>query len=95
METMITATGPSDLISDLKLKKMDPFPVPVPCLNGFGSCPYDGCMVLNKLCEFAEPKCACPIAPGDYKFDNVKLNLPDLGSVLDSLMTVSLQIIFV
>merc|ERR1711974_449490 len=33
METKITAELPMDLISELSLKKMDPFPVPVPCLN--------------------------------------------------------------
>ena len=49
METKITAALPMDLISELSLKKMDPFPVPVPCLNGFGSCPYDGCMVMNQV----------------------------------------------
>jgi len=86
METKITAALPMDLISELSLKKMDPFPVPVPCLNGFGSCPYDGCMVMNQLCKFADPQCACPLQPGNYKFDNVALNLPDLGDVLDTLM---------
>ena len=89
METKITAALPMDLISELSLKKMDPFPVPVPCLNGFGSCPYDGCMVMNQLCKFADPQCACPLQPGNYKFDNVALNLPDLGDVLDTLMVVS------
>ena len=89
METKITAALPMDLISELSLKKMDPFPVPVPCLNGFGSCPYDGCMVMNQLCKFAKPQCACPLQPGNYKFDNVALNLPDLGDVLDTLMVVS------
>merc|ERR1711872_75301 len=86
METKITEEIPEDLISALSLKKMDPFPVPVPCLNGFGSCPYDGCGIMNQLCQFAEPKCACPLVPGDYKFNNVKLNLPDLGNVMDTLM---------
>ena len=92
METKITEVIPEDLVSELSLKKMDPFPVPVPCLNGFGSCPYDGCKVMNQLCQFAEPKCACPLQPGNYKFDGVKLTLPDLGSVMDSLMVVSVRL---
>merc|ERR1711972_135613 len=74
METKITETIPEDLISELSLKKMDPFPVPVPCLNGFGSCQYD------------PPPCSCPLQAGSYKFDNVQLQIPDLGAVMDTLM---------
>ena len=44
---------------------------------------------MNQLCKFADPQCACPLQPGNYKFDNVALNLPDLGDVLDTLMVVS------
>ena len=88
METKITETIPEDLISELSLKKMDPFPVPVPCLNGFGSCPYDGCGVMNQLCQYATPPCSCPLQAGSYKFDNVQLQIPDLGAVMDTLMVV-------
>ena len=88
METKITEVIPDDLIGDLKLKIMEPFPVPVPCLNGLGSCPYDGKAIMTQLCQFAEPKCAFPIQPADYKFENVKLTIPDLGSVMDNLMKV-------
>ena len=92
METKITEVIPDDLIGDLKLKIMEPFPVPVPCLNGFGSCPYDGCAIMNQLCQFAEPKCSCPLQAGDYKFEGVTLKLPDLGNTMDNLMVVSGQL---
>ena len=88
LETNITMVIPDDLIGDLKLKIMEPFPVPVPCLNGLGSCPYDGKAIMTQLCQFAEPKCAFPIQPADYKFENVKLTIPDLGNVMDNLMKV-------
>ena len=37
MQTRITADLPSDLKVKLKLKKLEPFPLNVPCIDGLGS----------------------------------------------------------
>ena len=91
-DTKVTEVIPDDIIGDVKLKRMELFPVPVPCLNGIGSCPYDGKAIMTQLCQFAEPKCAFPIQPADYKFENVKLTIPDLGYVMDHLLKVHLVV---
>jgi len=88
METQNTATLPTDLMCDLKLKKYAPYALDVPCLNGFGSCTYDGCKVMEKLCGTLPPDvpCKCPVPAGDYKFNNVKVKIPDMGTIMDKLM---------
>ena len=62
-ETKVTEVIPEDIIGDVKLKRMELFPVPVPCIKGIGSCPYDGKAIMTPLCQFSEPKCAFPIQP--------------------------------
>merc|ERR1711894_106484 len=40
---------PSDLMIKLDLKKIDPFPMTVPCLDGVGSCDYDICQIITDM----------------------------------------------
>ena len=58
---------PSDLMMKLDLKKIDPFPMTVPCLDGVGSCDYDICQIITDMgatvCDhFPEGQpCGCPL----------------------------------
>ena len=51
----------------LDLKKIDPFPMTVPCLDGVGSCDYDICQIIRDMgatvCDhFPEGQpCDCPL----------------------------------
>merc|ERR1712154_37010 len=45
--TELTEDLPGDLVIFMKLKKLQPYPLDVPCFNGVGSCEYDGCSVLT------------------------------------------------
>ena len=51
----------------LDLKKIEPFPMTVPCLDGVGSCEYDICQIItdsgDSLCQhFPEGQpCGCPL----------------------------------
>merc|ERR1711973_119738 len=88
METEVVHTLPKDLMVSLKLKKYQPYPLDVPCINGIGSCEYDGCKVLEALCNTL-PKdvpCKCPMPEGHYNFNNVPLKIPDMGAIMDNLM---------
>merc|ERR1712002_1382825 len=79
---------PMDLITDLKLKKYDPYSLSVPCVNGFGSCAYDGCRTLDKLCKVLPPDvpCHCPLPAGNYTFNDVQMKVKDMGPLMDKLM---------
>ena len=37
---------PDDLTVYMKLTKHEPFAIDVPCVNGIGSCEYDGCAMI-------------------------------------------------
>merc|ERR1712059_141696 len=46
--TLIREDLPTDLIISMKIQKLTPFPMTVPCLNGIGSCEYEICpMIVN------------------------------------------------
>merc|ERR1712126_386370 len=79
---------PMDLMVSLRLQKYQPFPLNVPCMNGIGSCDYDGCKVLDKLCNTLPPNipCKCPMPAGHFVFDGVKFKIPDMGKIMDKLM---------
>jgi len=79
---------PMDLMCNLKLQKLDPFPLNVPCMNGLGSCEYDGCKVLESLCNTLPPNvpCKCPMPAGHYEFKDVPFKIPDMGALMDKLM---------
>merc|ERR1711860_28407 len=82
---------PEDLIVFMDLVKHDPFPLDVPCLNGVGSCEYDGCEMLTSepaMCDgFPEgAACQCPFPAGTYTFDNVPVEVPDMGDMMNHLM---------
>jgi len=80
---------PADLMVKLDLKKLDPFPLSVPCLDGLGSCEYDGCKVIESLCKTMPPGVPCPLCPtpaGTYAFHDVPFKVPDMGTIMDKLM---------
>jgi len=90
--TRITEDMPTDLIFDLKLKKLDPFPMTVPCLSGIGSCPYEICPIIENMGDTLCPSfpdtqpCGCPLLAGDFTLSGVKIPVPDMGPVLGSVM---------
>jgi len=86
--TDITKDLPVDLMAKLALKKLDPFPLNVPCVNGLGSCEYDGCKIIESLCDTLPPNvpCKCPMPAGHYVFQDVPFKIPDMGFVMDKLM---------
>ena len=66
-------TGPQ-----MDLKKVTPFPMTVPCLDGVGSCEYEICpMILDladSLCPAFPPSqpCGCPLLPGEMELYGVQ-----------------------
>ena len=68
--TTISEDLPADLVMKLDLKKLTPFEMTVPCLNGVGSCVYDLCEIISNtpsLCD-ALPEyqpCSCPLLKGE------------------------------
>ena len=94
MVSTVSEELPKDLIVFMKLVKHAPFPIDVPCVNGIGSCEYDGCSILTEeqaMCDgFPEGyECKCPLPAGTYNFVNVPVEVPDMGDLMDHLMAVS------
>merc|ERR1711992_494039 len=94
--TELTDELPGDLVIFMKLKKLAPFPLDVPCFNGVGSCEYDGCSVLTgnpsicKVLHAVHPDivCECPLVvpKGTYDFHGAEVEVPDMGATMDKLM---------
>jgi len=88
--TLIKEDLPEDLTMFLKLQKLEPFPMTVPCLNGIGSCPYDLCSMLDSdvLCpHFPETQpCACPVKAQELDMKGIEVPVPDMGEVLGTVM---------
>merc|ERR1719244_448631 len=92
VNTLLKEDLPEDLIFDLKLQKLEPFPMTVPCLNGIGSCPYELCPMIEQndevLCpHFPENQpCKCPLFAGTWDMKNVDVPVPDMGPILGKVM---------
>merc|ERR1711997_65080 len=83
---------PADLTIFMKLKKLSPFPLDVPCFNGVGSCEYDGCAVVEgnpSICKVLEKQgyeCKCPFPKGILDLTGSTQAVPDMGETMDNLM---------
>merc|ERR1711872_459150 len=82
---------PMDLIMKLDLKKLTPFEMVVPCLNGIGSCEYEMCPMITEdsaLCPAFPPSqpCTCPLLKGDLNMKGVELEVQDMGPILGEIM---------
>jgi len=91
-KTEIREDLPSDLMMKLDLKKIDPFPMTVPCLDGVGSCDYDICQIITDMgatvCDhFPEGQpCGCPLLQGGMDLQGIEMPVQDMGDVLGSVM---------
>merc|ERR1712241_39889 len=90
--TELTDQLPGDLVIFMKLKKMSPYPLDVPCFNGVGSCEYDGCAVIEgnpSICKVLEKNgiaCKCPFPKGKWDLHGATQAVPDMGATMDKLM---------
>merc|ERR1719495_303022 len=91
LHSRINEDLPTDLTIQLDLKKLEPFPMKVPCLNGVGSCPYDICSIIDNMADTFCPSfpdsqpCGCPLLAGDMILDGLQIPVPDMG-ILGSMM---------
>jgi len=89
-ETLIREDLPTDLIIYMDIKKLTPFPMHIPCLDGIGSCEYEACPMIESgpICDVLPENqpCSCPIRAGELNLKNVKLPVQDMGPVLGPLM---------
>ena len=87
LHSKMTEDLPNDLTIQLDLKKLDPFPMHVPCLNGVGSCPYDICSIIDNMADtfcpsFPETQpCGCPLLAGDLILNGLEIPVPDMGAL--------------
>lgn len=92
VNTLLKEDLPTDLILYLDLKKLEPFPMKVPCLNGMGSCPYDLCPMIVDHTEILCPHfpegqpCSCPLLAGTWDMKGVEVPVPDMGPILGAVM---------
>jgi len=83
---------PTDLMVQLNLQKITPFPMTVPCLDGVGSCEYDICKILenagDSLCANFPPSqpCSCPFLEGEIEINGLQVQVDDMGDVLGAVM---------
>jgi len=90
-DTIIKQDLPMDLIIYMDLKKLTPFPMTIPCLNGIGSCEYEACPLIEEgtpICDAlpdTQP-CHCPLLAGNFRMNDVKIPVQDMGPVLGPLM---------
>merc|ERR1712055_948638 len=92
LHSIIKEDLPTDLKMFLDLKKLTPFEMKVPCLNGVGSCEYDMCEMIENsadtLCPIFSPSqpCGCPLLAGDMDLKGVTMEIQDMGSILGPVM---------
>merc|ERR1712071_66247 len=92
MNTLIREDLPTDLIINLDLHKLTPFPMTVPCLNGVGSCEYEICPMIedmaDTLCPAFPPSqpCGCPLLAGEMQLEGVEMPVQDMGPILGEVM---------
>merc|ERR1712203_636562 len=66
VHTRVKEDLPIDLKIKMDLKKIAPFPMTVPCLDGVGSCEYDICSYIENMSDILCPAfpayqpCSCP-----------------------------------
>jgi len=71
--------------------------VKIPCLGEIGSCTYnDLCAQLTQLpneeCQkYFHQDCQCPVKSTEIKYDNVKVNVPKIPSMLKGNFRVTIQ----
>merc|ERR1712179_686993 len=81
-----------DLPTDLLLKKLTPFPMKVPCMNGIGSCEYEICPMIEAGVDtwcpsFPETQpCSCPLKAGHIVLKGIEIPVQDMGPILGPLM---------
>lgn len=87
----VTITTSMDLMEDLprtglylkiRVDKLEPQRMPVPCLNGVGSCQYDVCSQIIEanpgiFCSLGS--CSCPLIAKSYTGSSLQYSLPRLG----------------
>lgn len=71
-----------DVLFSLNIKKLQPFPMKVPCLKGIGSCTYDLCKDIvpyhkKEFCDLGS--CTCPILAKHYSTRGIHYQLPVVG----------------
>lgn len=83
---------PSGLKMTLKLTKLDPKVMPVPCLKNIGSCSYDVCEMIqnhkDKFCPMFPPgiECGCELKKSDYNLKNAEVDLPNFGEIFAKIL---------
>merc|ERR1712059_131168 len=90
--TLIREDLPTDLIISMKIQKLTPFPMTVPCLNGVGSCEYEICPMIESMADSLCPSfpenqpCSCPLLAGEMELYGVKTPVQDMGPILGAVM---------
>jgi len=90
--TIIREDLPTDLILDMKIQKLTPFVMTVPCLNGIGSCEYELCPMIENdpdtwCSNFPDwQPCGCPLLAGELNLNGMEVPVQDMGDILGPLM---------
>lgn len=76
----------------LRLQKLEPRQMTVPCFRRFGSCSYDVCQMITNYPSLLCPtfpqgeRCGCRAQPGRYLADLIPVALPNFGSIIGKIM---------
>ena len=70
------------LLLKIRVDKLEPQRMPVPCLSGVGSCQYDACTQIIQanpgiFCSLGS--CSCPLEAKSYTASQLEYSLPRLG----------------
>ena len=92
VHTRVKEDLPIDLKIKMDLKKIAPFPMTVPCLDGVGSCEYDICSYIENMSDILCPAfpayqpCSCPLLAGEFILEGVETPVQDMGPILGAVM---------
>ena len=92
VHTRISEDLPMDLLINMDLHKLTPFPMTVPCLNGVGSCEYEICPMIENMADSLCPSfpenqpCSCPLLAGEMELYGVQTPVQDMGPILGAVM---------
>ena len=92
VHTRVKEDLPIDLKIKMDLKKIAPFPMTVPCLDGVGSCEYDICTYIESMADILCPSfpayqpCSCPLLAGEFILEGVETPVQDMGPILGAVM---------
>merc|ERR1712212_460901 len=81
----------------IKLTKVKPTHLDVPCVDGLGSCTYDVCTELiypdAPACAFfpADVECKCPLPANKLALENLVVDLPDQSWAVDLILNGSFE----